>query len=74
MCYSCVQATRAPLIVAGLRAYGAVSAGPRAAELRSVFPALARLICSAQPPVRAELAALFSAQLPPLLAVEGFAG
>jgi len=65
------QATRAPLIVAGLQAYGAVSAGPRSAELRTVFPALARLICSAQPPVRAALAALLQAQLPPLLATAG---
>ena len=65
------QATRAPLIVAGLCAYGAVSAGPRSAELRAGFPALARLICSAQPPVRSALAQLFREQLPSLLATAG---
>lgn len=65
------QATRAPLIVAGLRAYGAVSAGPRSAELRAGFPALARLICSAQPPVRSALAQLFREHLPSLLATAG---
>lgn len=61
---------RAPLVVAALAGCGAVEAATWRAELAAgdVFPHLARLICSPQPPVRAALARLMAAQLPPLIA------
>lgn len=62
------QAIRAPLTVAVLGGYRAVCGEAWRGELRAVFPHLARLICSGQPSVRAALAGLLQAQLPPLIA------
>ncbi|KAK9904753.1 hypothetical protein WJX75_001787 [Coccomyxa subellipsoidea] len=66
--YSWDQAIRAPLTVAVLGGYRAVCGEAWRGELRAVFPHLARLICSGQPSVRAALAGLLQAQLPPLIA------
>lgn len=67
-CCERLQAIRAPLVVAVLGGYQAVCGEAWRGELRAVWPHLARLICSAQPSVRAALAGLLQAQLPPLIA------
>ncbi|KAK9804748.1 hypothetical protein WJX72_003264 [[Myrmecia] bisecta] len=67
--YSWDQAIRAPLIVSMLSGYREMRSESLKREVRDIFPHLARLVCSAQPSVRAELASLFQSQLPPLLGV-----
>ena len=63
-----VQAARAPLLVAVLQGYRSICGEAWQAELRSVFPHLAHLICSAQPSVRTALADLLQAQIPKMIA------
>ena len=63
-----VQAARAPLLVAVLRGYRSICGEAWQAELRSVFPHLTHLICSAQPSVRTALADLLQAQIPKMIA------
>lgn len=63
-----VQAARAPLLVAVLQGYRSICGEAWQAELRSVFPHLTHLICSAQPSVRTALADLLQAQIPKMIA------
>lgn len=65
----CMQAIRAPLLVAVLQAYAQIADALVQEELRNVFPHLARLICCAQPSVRSAVAGLLHTHLPSLLPV-----
>ena len=62
-----VQAARAPLLVAVLQGYRGICGEAWQTELRSVFPHLTHLICSAQPSVRTALADLLQAQIPNMI-------
>lgn len=62
-----VQAARAPLLVAVLQGYRSICGEAWQTELRSVFPHLTHLICSAQPSVRTALADLLQAQIPNMI-------
>ena len=64
---SCLQAARAPLLVAVLQGYRSICGEAWQTELRSVFPHLTHLICSAQPSVRSALADLLQAQIPKMI-------
>ena len=62
-----LQAARAPLLVAVLQGYRSICGEAWQTELRSVFPHLTHLICSAQPSVRTALADLLQAQIPNMI-------
>ena len=64
----CVQAIRAPLIVAVLESYYSIHNEAWTGELQAIFPHLAKLVCSAQPTVRKALGQLMRANLPYALA------
>ena len=64
----CVQAIRAPLIVAVLESYYSIHNEAWTNELQAIFPHLAKLVCSAQPTVRKALGQLMQANLPYALA------
>ena len=64
---SCLQAARAPLLVAVLQGYRSICGEAWQTELRSVFPHLTHLICSGQPSVRSALAGLLQAQIPKMI-------
>jgi hypothetical protein len=68
------EGIRAPLVVAALDAIARVDRSALATELRSLFPALTRLMCSSQPCVREALSALLQQQLPQLLPASPAAG
>lgn len=60
----CLQAIRAPLVVAILESYYSIHNDLWTAELQAIFPHLAKLVCSAQPTIRRALGQLMHANLP----------